>query len=128
MPDPTPFSAGAEQDLIERGLAAGIGSEEVRLWEHGAQERIEAEAHLVDKLHGLTKRMDAFEQGLEANNEATKRIETNTAELVAVFKSWQSAMLVLEWIGKAARPVSYIVTAIGAVVGFFYAVKSGSKP
>jgi hypothetical protein len=115
-------------DLIQRGLDAGLGAEDVKLWPHGAKERAEAEAHLVDKLHGLTKRMDAFEQGLEANNEATKRIETNTAELIAVFKSWQSAMRVLEWIGKAARPLSYITTAAGTVIGFYYALKSGNKP
>jgi hypothetical protein len=115
-------------DLIQQGLDAGIGKEPVKTWEHGMQERIDAESHLIDKLFNLTKRMESFEQGLAANNEATKRIETNTAELIAVFKSWQSAMLVLQWIGKAARPVSYITTAIAAVVGFWYALKGGGKP
>jgi hypothetical protein len=115
-------------DLIQRGLDAGMGAQDVKLWEHGAQERIDAEANLVDKLFNLTKRMDAFERGLEANTEATKRIESNTTELVEVFKSWKSAMLVLEWIGKAAKPISYIVAAVGTAFSIFYAMKSGNKP
>jgi hypothetical protein len=115
-------------DLIQRGLDAGIGAEEVKLWKHGAEERVAAEAKLVDKLYTLTERMDSFERGLADNTAATQQIQANTAAMVEVFESWRGAMRVLEWIGKAAKPVSYIAATITAIVAMFYAIKGGVKP
>ncbi len=47
---------------------------------------------------------------LLAENTATiQEIKTDTAEMLAVFKSWQGAMRVMEMIGKLAKPLGYIV-------------------
>lgn len=115
-------------DIIQKSLDAGIGAEDVKLWPQGEEEREAAQASLVDKLFSLTTRMDSFERGLEENTKATGRIEANTKVMVEVFESWRGAMRVLEWIGKAAKPVSYIAMTASAIAGLFYAIKSGGKP
>lgn len=114
-------------DLIEQGLQAGIGAEEVRLWEQGAPERDLAEGSLIEKLHGWHARLEKLEKGLAENTAATGRIETNTAAIVEAFKSLQGAMNVLQTLGRVARPLSYIGMAGSALVGLFYAVKGGSS-
>jgi hypothetical protein len=58
-----------------------------------------------------------LEEGLADNTAATKRIETNTAELVELFVSFKGAFKVLEMLGKAAKPLAAIASlciAVGA--------------
>lgn len=114
-------------DLIQRGLDAGLGAEEVKLWAQGGEERDRAEFHLVEKLHAWAARMEMLEKGLADNTAATQRIETNTAAIVEAFESLRGAMNVLQTLGRVARPLSYIGMAASAFVGLFYAVKGGSS-
>lgn len=66
---------------------------------------------------------------LLAENTATiQEIKTDTAEMLAVFKSWQGAMKVMEMIGKLAKPLGYIVGLGASIVAFWTAVKSGVSP
>ena len=66
---------------------------------------------------------------LLAENTATiQEIKTDTAEMLAVFKSWQGAMKVMDMIGSLARPLGYIAALIAAVVGVWTAMKSGISP
>lgn len=116
---------GDTDDLIQRGLDAGVGGEEVKLWSQGGDKRDEAEFHLLERLHGWAARMDKLERGLAENTAATARVETNTAAIVEAFESLRGAMNVLQGIGKIARPLSYIAMAGSAIVGLFYAVKGG---
>jgi hypothetical protein len=113
--------------LIEQGLAAGVGSEDVTLWSQGGEQRDQAEFHLIEKLHGWAARMDKLEKGLAENTASTARVETNTAAIVEAFESLRGAMNVLQAIGKIARPLSYIAMAGSAIVGLFYAVKGGGS-
>ena len=66
---------------------------------------------------------------LLAENTATiQEIKTDTAEMLAVFKSWQGAMKVMEMIGKLAKPLGYIVGLGASIAAFWNAMKSGVSP
>ena len=68
-------------------------------------------------------RMTRIEDGLAANTAATEAIQASTAELVRVFQTMQSALKVLDWLGRLARPMSYIVALAAAGVGLWSAIK-----
>lgn len=76
----------------------------------------------------LRDRVGNLERGLAENTEATKRIESNTSELIDAFESLKSAFKVLNWIGKIAKPVGYMAGAVAAVIGMWTALKSGIHP
>jgi hypothetical protein len=127
--------AGGHDALIQQALDAGHGAGPTPLMDDPREAADRAEAHLMDKLFALTSRMEAFEQRLGAlernlsgNTDATARIEANTRALVEVFESWKGAMRVLEWVGKAARPLAYVASAAAAIVGLVYAIKGGTPP
>ena len=66
---------------------------------------------------------------LLAENTATiQEIKTDTAEMLAVFKSWQGAMKVMDMIGKAAKPIGYVVGLGASIAAFWTAMKSGVPP
>lgn len=71
-------------------------------------------------------RMTRIEEGLAANTAATEAIQAGTAELVEVFRAMQGAFRVLNWLGRLARPMSYIVALAAAGVGLWSAIK-GNK-
>jgi hypothetical protein len=61
-------------------------------------------------------RMDAFERQLTDNTTLTNEVHENTKALVDIFKSWQGAMKVLEFLGKVAKPLA----AIGAFLALYF--------
>lgn len=65
---------------------------------------------------------------LKENTDATKRIEANTAEMLDVFESFKGAMKVLNWIGKAAKPMGYVVGMCASIAAFWAALKGGVSP
>ena len=66
---------------------------------------------------------------LLAENTATiQEIKTDTAEMLAVFKSWQGAMKVMDMIGSLAKPLGYIVGFGASIAAFWAAMKSGVSP
>ena len=65
---------------------------------------------------------------LKENTDATNAIKADTAELLEAFRSFKGAMKVLEWIGKAAKPLGYIVGVCASVTAFWAAMKSGVTP
>lgn len=74
----------------------------------------------------LRDRVGNLERGLAENTATTKRIETDTNEMIAMFRSWQGAMKVLEVIGKAAKPLAAILS-LGVAVGAYFAHWKGGK-
>ncbi len=62
---------------------------------------------------------------LEINTATTKRIEANTSTLVEVMTNFQGAWKVMDYIGRAARPMTYIVGLAGALAGLLYTIKGG---
>ena len=65
---------------------------------------------------------------LKENTDATNAIKADTAELLEAFRSFKGAMKVLEWIGKAAKPMGYIAGFFASMYAFWTAVKSGVTP
>ena len=65
---------------------------------------------------------------LKENTDATNAIKADTAELLEAFRSFKGAMKVLEWIGKAAKPIGYIAGFCASMYAFWTSVKSGVTP
>ena len=65
---------------------------------------------------------------LKENTDDTKAIKADTAELLEAFRSFKGAMKVLEWIGKAAKPLGYVAGFCASMYAFWTAVKSGVIP
>lgn len=76
----------------------------------------------------LRDRVGMLETGLAENTAATKRIESNTSEIIDLFDSFKGAMKVLEGIGKLAKPMSYIAAFAASVAAVWAAIKTGIGP
>ena len=83
---------------------------------------------LTDEVTAIKLEQSQFRAELAENTKATKRIEANTAEMLDVFESWKGAMKVLTWIGKAAKPLGYLVGLGASIAAFWTAIKSGVNP
>ena len=83
---------------------------------------------LADEITAVKLEQSEFRRLLKENTDDTKAIKADTAELLEAFRSFKGAMKVLEWIGKAAKPLGYIATFVGAIVGIWAALKSGVAP
>ncbi len=97
--------------------------EELEEWRRQIDEAVQQ-----DQLHrqATDQRLDAFERSLSENTAVTKQTQSNTEEMFQILQSWQAAMRVLGWIGKAAKPLSYIIGLVTAVVVFWRTLKGGS--
>lgn len=83
---------------------------------------------LTDEVTAIKLEQAQFRVELAENTNATKRIEANTAEMLDVFESWKGAMKVLNWIGKAAKPIGYVVGMGASIAAFWAALKAGVQP
>ena len=83
---------------------------------------------LADEVTAVKLEQAQFRVELAENTNATKRIEANTAEMLDVFESWKGAMKVLNWIGKAAKPLGYVVGLGASIAAFWAALKAGVHP
>lgn len=83
---------------------------------------------LTDEVTAIKLEQAQFRVELAENTNATKRIEANTAEMLDVFESWKGAMKVLNWIGKAAKPLGYVVGLGASITAFWAALKAGVQP
>lgn len=68
-------------------------------------------------------RMARIEKSLAANTAATKRVETNTSDLVDLFVSFKGAFKVLEGLGKIAKPVAAVVGLGAALLSLWAAFR-----
>lgn len=87
-----------------------------------------ADDQRASDLGELRDRVGHLEKGLEENTAATKRIETNTSEIIDMFDSFKGAMRVLEGIGKLAKPLGYIFGVGAAIASIWAAIKTGIGP
>lgn len=83
---------------------------------------------LADEITVVKLEQSEFRHLLKENTDATNSIKADTAELLEVFHSFKGAMKVLEWIGKAAKPLGYIAGFCASMYAFWTAVKSGVPP
>lgn len=64
-------------------------------------------------------RMKRIEESLGANTTLTKQVASDTADLVEFARA-------AAWIGKMAKPFSYIATIGGAIAATWVALKNGT--
>ena len=83
---------------------------------------------LTDEITAVELEQAEFRRLLKENTDDTKAIKADTAELLEAFRSFKGAMKVLEWIGKAAKPLGYVVGLGASVAAFWTAMKSGVTP
>lgn len=83
---------------------------------------------LTDEVTAIKLEQAQCRVELAENTNATKRIEASTAEMLDVFESWKGAMKVLNWIGKAAKPIGYVVGLGASIAAFWAALKAGVHP
>ena len=84
--------------------------------------------NLADEITAVKLEQAEFRRLLKENTDATNSIKADTAELLEAFRSFKGAMKVLEWIGKAAKPLGYVVGLGASVAAFWTAMKSGVPP
>lgn len=77
------------------------------------------------QMRATDERLAALENEMVANTEATKQVEANTSEMVGIMQDWKGAMKVIGYVGRAARPLAYIIGFFTALAGFYTAMKSG---
>ena len=83
---------------------------------------------LADEIIAVKLEQSEFRRLLKENTDDTKAIKADTAELLEAFRSFKGAMKVLEWIGKAAKPIGYIAGFCASMYAFWTSVKSGVTP
>ena len=84
--------------------------------------------NLADEITAVKLEQAEFRHLLKENTDATNSIKADTAELLEAFRSFKGAMKVLEWIGKAAKPLGYVVGLGASIAAFWTALKSGVSP
>ena len=84
--------------------------------------------NLADEITAVKLEQAEFRHLLKENTDATNAIKADTAELLEAFHSFKGAMKVLEWIGKAAKPLGYVVGLGASIAAFWTAMKSGVTP
>jgi hypothetical protein len=78
---------------------------------------------MQDTIDDHERRLKTLEAERVSLLERSKRIEDNTAELLSTFNALKGAWVVLNFIGKCAKPLA----AIGALVGFYFSIKGTGK-
>lgn len=81
--------------------------------------------HVNERLDDGARTMKDMRAELKANTDATLQVQADTAELVVWLKSVKGAFAVFDVIGRAAKPLGYIVGACTAVWVFFQSIKGG---
>ena len=75
------------------------------------------------KMSDLQEQIDGLRSAIADNTALTQQIRDSTAGLVEAFGALRGGLKVLEAIGRAARPVSYIVAAVAAGLGLWQTLK-----
>ncbi|MDO8251389.1 MAG: hypothetical protein Q7T78_16950 [Rhodoferax sp.] len=99
----------------------GIASITARL-DDGDARMTRIEASQVES----TQTMESIQADLAANTQATKEVAASTSELVDILNALKGAFRTLDFIGKLARPLGYIVSLGAAVAGVWAAFRHGS--
>jgi hypothetical protein len=67
----------------------------------------------------LCDRVDEMDRRLQVNTEATQRVEANTAELVDAFRNLKGFFSVLDYLGRLAKPMGWLLAAGAAALLFW---------
>ena len=82
-------------------------------------------ATLSDRMDAGDARFDRIEADLAANTAATREVAANTSELVGILNALKGAFRVIEFVGKLAKPLGYIVALGAAISAVWTAARHG---
>ncbi len=91
-------------------------------------EYIQWRADVDRRLNDGADTMRGLRADIAANTTLTRSVQANTQDLVALLESFKGAFRVLEMLGKAARPLGYIVALAAAFLSALAAIKGGGSP
>jgi hypothetical protein len=83
-------------------------------------------ASITERLDDGDARMTRIEHDLAVNTAATRETADNTSELVSILNALKGAFKVLDFIGRLAKPLGYIVSLGAALAGVWAAFRHGS--
>ncbi|MEG0921358.1 MAG: hypothetical protein RSD57_16995 [Comamonas sp.] len=86
-----------------------------------------SQSEIVKRLDAGDSRMGRLEEGLEANTRATESMARDVSALVEFLNAMRGAFKVLNWLGRLAKPLGYIVVLATAVLSFWAALKGGKS-
>lgn len=66
-------------------------------------------------LLGLMVKFQTLEGNVDTHTTQLNSILSNTSELIDTFKAVQGAWKVLDWIGKAAKPIGWTILTCGLI-------------
>lgn len=113
MQDDYGNAIGNAKTINERLQMLGASMDEVRGSLRAGDERM---TRIEDNASTLREE-------LASNTQATKQVADNTRELVDLFESFKGAFRVLNWLGKLAKPMAYIVGLGASLVGLWTAMR-----
>lgn len=132
MPEPTTTAAATlvaatAADAAPAGESAPYTGPERRKSIREWQASVDARFADVERRFGEgSDTMQKLAEGLAENTAATKRTETNTAELVAMFEAFKGAFRVFDMIGSLAKPLGAIIMCASAIWGAIIVIKTGA--
>jgi flagellar biosynthesis chaperone FliJ len=71
------------------------------------------------RMDNMQQSIDTLSQSVKDNTSATNRVETSTKEMVEAFQNMKGALAVFNALGRAAKPLTYIVMLCSAVYALF---------
>lgn len=113
MQDDYGNAIGNAKTINERLQMLGVSMDEVRGSLRTGDERMTR----------IEDNADTLRAEMASNTKATREVADNTRELVELFQSFKGAINVLNWLGKLAKPIAYIVGLGTALLGFWAALK-----
>lgn len=84
-------------------------------------------ASINERLAAGDARMTRIEQSLAENTKATQETAESTSELVELIQALKGAFKALEYIGKLARPLGYILKVGVAIAAIWATIKTGGQ-
>ncbi|MBB6578480.1 hypothetical protein HNP33_002562 [Comamonas odontotermitis] len=84
-----------------------------------------SQSEIVKRLDAGDSRMGRLEEGLDKNTKATESMARDVAMLVEFLNAMRGAFKVLNWLGRLAKPLGYIVVLATALLSFWAAIKGG---
>ena len=79
---------------------------------------------IVSDVDTLKKDVKKLQDGLDANTIMTQKIEKNTSDVVEFFTAMTGAFKVFNVIGSLAKPLAWIIAAIGSLAVSWSHVKT----
>ena len=76
---------------------------------------------MQEQMAQLISRIEALEDAHEEHLEQTNSIKSDTTELLQTFNALKGAWVVLNAVGKLAKPLTFLA----GIVGAWYAIKNG---